>query len=214
MAPGFDSSPSRRNDLPKPPELDFQDLCLPLDGDIHAQRRREGLRLQFEGFRPVVIPPPEGPARAEILPLIPKLRTGDLSAKEARIVGVGFAAATFPKDARGRELCQKLIEGINAFNRTVAHPPSSGLRAEHVKDLPLTRREQREYAHRFAEMEFPVCVFKDDLGRFLWREHITGQLRPHEEDSLLLLISQTGRTLTKKVGGLATLQALHDQFHM
>lgn len=210
MSPGFDSSPSRRRETPNSVDLRSATLAVGSAHELYALRRREGPRLQFEGFNPVVVPPPLGPVRDEIRPLVLRLHLGDLTADEVRLLGERFATATFPKDERGQQLCRQLIEGINAFNRIVANPPASGLKAELIEDLPLARREQREYARLFAEMDFPVAAWKDDLGRLLWREHITGVLRPHEEELLFNIIRESGRELVRRKSGFATLQRIEE----
>jgi hypothetical protein len=78
------------------------------------------------------------------------------------------------------------------------------------RDLPLTRKEQREYAQLFAEMEFPTSVFQDNLGRVLWQGYITGSLPPNEEELLHSLIRTTGRALVWNNSGLTSLQSAGD----
>ena len=177
--------------------------------DLAALRRPEGPRLQFEGFVPVVVTP-SLPAREEIRGAAAKLQRGDLSESELSQLSRHVAAATFPSDPRGQELCRKLIAGLNTLNRIFTEDSKKDIDPLLLRDLPLTRQEQREYAKLFAEMEFPTATNRDELGRVLWRGYITGSLPPNEEALLHSLIEKTGRSLVWNYSGLTSLQSIGD----
>lgn len=213
MSPSFDPRPSR--DFPERKPQSFEDLKLRTlqvgtMQELAALRRPEGPRLQFEGFVPVIVPPLPG-VREEIRDLADKLRCGTLSKEELHVLSEHVATSTFPRDDRGQELCRKLIEGLNTLKRMVMEDPSGSLDPMLRRDLPLSRREQREYALRFSEMQFPPALFSDELGRVLWRGFITDSLPPHEEALLHSIINKTGRGLVAGSTGLTMLSHLGDR---
>lgn len=211
MSPDFNADRARQTPRHERSYDDLEKLTIRVGSmqELAALRREEGPRLQFEGFIPVVVSP-TGTSREEVRSFAPKLQYGGLSESELSVLSNHVATVTFPKDARGQELCRKLIVGLNALNRMTTEGGSDSLAPLARRDLPLTRREQREYALRFAEMEFPESFFSDPLGRNLWKDFIEGTLPPHEEALLNSLISRSGRTLVPSGSGLTTLQALGD----
>ena len=211
MTPDFDSSRARQTPRHERSYEDLERLTFRVSSmqDLAALRREEGPRLQFEGFIPVVVPP-TGSARSEVREFSAKLQHGALSESELSILSNHVATATFPKDPRGQALCQKLIVGLNTLNQMISEGTLDSQDPLVRRDLPLTRAEQREYAIRFAEMEFPKSSFNDPLGRCLWRDFIVGSLPPHEEALLTSLVGKSGRTLVPSWSGLTTLQGIAD----
>lgn len=214
MTPSFGPDRPRRDPLPpSPPVEDFKLLRTLAVGsmvELAAIRREEGPRLQFEGFFPVVVPPPPG-MRGEIRELAGKLQLGVLTDDELVVLSTSVAAATFPKDERGQELCRKLIKGINLLNWRRSEDASATLDSKLCRELPLTRLENREYGKRFAEMEFPSEFFTDELGRAMWRGFISGSLPLNEQALFNRLVHDSGRELVVGTSGLITLQEIGDR---